>query len=351
MLIRERQIEDVLVGSPNLVKSMFGLSSSPHLVGRQIIVPSGRLDMLFSYKNDYLLIELKVANFQKKFIDQVLDYKTDLLSFQQQGKLSQGNIIPFLLMPANANNHRSEIEARNVNLQEYNPEEVLKYFFNKNLKPITAFSELKPVDVGIWNIHLIYKFIYHVVECNSISALRTIVGGSPKTLYNKIRFASELGLINWSKNGDYIGLTSDGMKYVQEKDIYYDTLSEGQTKLLKQKVMESPYESNIILGIASMVECVFTLSKSCYPVSTQQLESFFTIYSGKVLDWQTDRAKYYGTKMYSNYAVDLGLLAKNENDIYLTPEGVNFVVQMQLHKSLKLMNAINNKDYDTQLLC
>jgi hypothetical protein len=45
--------------------------------------------------------------------------------------------------------------------------------------------------------------------------------------------------------------------------------------------------------------------------------------------------------MYSNYAIDLGLLAKNDTSVYLTPEGFKFVIQMQLHKSLKLMNYLN----------
>ena len=341
MLIRERQIEDVLVGSPTLMKSLFGLDSYPQLIGRQIIVPSGRLDMLYSYKNDFLLIELKVATFQKKFVSQVLNYQSDLVGFQDQGKLSKGNIIPFLLMPYAINNHRKEIEQKNVHLQEYNPEEILKYFYDNRLKPITTFSELRPIDIGIWNIHLINDFIYFLQDCNSIAKLRMIVGGSQKTLYNKIRFASELGLVNWSKNGDYIGLTSDGNKYIDYKEDYDGCLSEGQTQLLKQKIMENPYSSNVALGVASMVECVFYLAKSCYPVPLSQLESFFTTYAGKALEWQTERAKYYGTKMYSNYATDLGLLAKNESTIYLTPDGINFVIKMQLHKSLKLLNSIN----------
>lgn len=341
MLIRERQIEDVLVGSPTLIKSLFGLESYPQLIGRQIIVPSGRLDMLYTYKSDFLLIELKVATFQKKFVNQVLNYQSDLIGFQERGKLSKGNIIPFLLMPYAKNNHRADIEQKNVHLQEYDPERILKYFYDNNLKPITTFSELRPIDIGIWNIHLINDFIYFLRECNSITELRTIVGGSSKTLYNKIRFASELGLVNWSKNGDYIGLSADGQKYIDSKEDYDGCLSEGQTQLLKQKIMENPYASNVALGIASMVECVFCLAKSCYPVPLQQLETFFTTYSGKSLEWQTDRAKYYGTKMYSNYATDLGLLAKSESTIYLTPDGINFVVKMQLHKSLKLLNNIN----------
>lgn len=342
MEIREKQIEDILVSSPSLVQRTFGMEEEPRLIGRQIIVPSGRLDMLYTYQQYLFLIELKVATFQKRFITQVLDYKKDLHLMQQQGKLIGGEIVPCLLMPKATKNGREEIEAHHILLQEYNPEDILNYFYSERLKPITSFSELKPIDIGIWNIHLINKFIYHLTATNSVKELQAIVGGSTKTLYNKIRFANELGLLNWSKNGDYIALTQLGEKYIAAKDDYLgQALSEDQAKQLKDYVMQNPYASCVSLGIASIVECVFTLSKTCYPVQIAQLEQYFAVYSGKSLEWQTSTAKIYGAKMYSNYAIDLGLLAKNDTSIYLTPEGIKFVVQMQLHKSLKLMNYFN----------
>lgn len=90
-------------------------------------------------------------------------------------------------------------------------------------------------------------------------------------MYNKIRFANELGLLNWSKSGDYIALSRLGEQYVSAKDKYLDdTLSEDQAKLLKNYVMQNPYDSCINLGIASMVECVFTLAKTSYPVPLEQ---------------------------------------------------------------------------------
>lgn len=342
MEIREKQIEDILVSSPSLVQRTFGMEEEPRLIGRQIIVPSGRLDMLFTYQQYLFLIELKVATFQKRFITQVLDYKKDLHKMQQQGKLIGGEIVPCLLMPKATKNGREEIESHHILLQEYNPEDILNYFYSEHLKPVTSFSELKPIDIGIWNIHLINKIIYHIKETNSIKELLEIVGGSSKTLYNKIRFANELGLLDWSKKGDYITLTQLGEKFVAAKDDCLEqALSEDQAKQLKNYVMQNPYASCVTLGIASIVECVFMLSKSYYPVPISQLEQYFAIYSGKSSEWQTNTAKLYGAKMYSNYAIDLGLLARNDSNVYLTPEGIKFVVQMQLHKSLKLMNFLN----------
>jgi len=341
MEIRETQIEDILVSSPSLMKETLKLDEEPRLIGRQIIVPSGRLDMLYAYQKDLFIIELKVSPFQKKFVQQVISYRNDLQLFQKQGKLIQGHVQPFLLLPEISLNNKKNAETEGVICEEYDPETVLKYFYSEKLRPITSFVENKPIDIGIWNIHLINKFIYFVEKISSISELKNTITGSPKSLYNKIKFAYELGLLIWDSKNDYINLSELGRKYVCAKDDYFeDTLSEEQAKILRDQVIENPYNSSVILGIASMVECVFTLSKTSYPVALSQLESYFTIYSGKIYDWQTEKAQKHGAKMYSNYAIDLGLMAKTDNNVYLTPNGFKFVVQLQLHKSLKLMNHL-----------
>ncbi len=341
MEIRETQIEDVLVTSPHLTKKILDLDDEPKLIGRQMILPSGRLDMLYTYKSEFLLLELKIATFQKKFIQQVLDYKNDLVDFQEKGKLLRGNIIPYLVLPKINSENLRIAENEGVKCIEYNPEEVLKYFYNEKLKPITAFVEIKPIDIGIWNIHLINKFIYDLLKTNSIKELRQIYEGSSKTLYNKIKFANELNLINWTPNGDYIALSELGKEYVNATDISSkDRLNEAQAVLLKKYVMQNPYASSVVLGIASLVESIFALSKNTYPVPISFLIEYFTYHSGKIYDWQTDKAKFHGAKMYSNYAIDLGLVAKTDNHVYLTPEGFKFVIQMQLHKSIKLMDNL-----------
>jgi len=117
-------------------------------------------------------------------------------------------------------------------------------------------------------------------------------------------------------------------------------LSESQVELLRRFVIQNPYESSIVLGIASVVEAVFALAKNTYPIPMPHLMQYFSYHAGKHFDWQTEKAKYNATRMYSNYAVDLGLLAKSGDTIYLTPEGFRFTIQMQLHKSLKMMESL-----------
>lgn len=338
--IRESQIEDVLVSAPILTRKILNLEEEPRLIARQMILPSGRLDLLYAYKTFLLLLELKVVPLHHTFIKQVLDYKTDLINFQNNGSLIRSEIKTYLLCPTTSPDNLELANQNGIIYTEYSPEDVLKFFYD-NLKPVASLTEQKPIDIGIWNLHLIHDFIYFLEQTDSVKELQNFVGGSTKTLYNKIKFAHELRLINWTRNQTKIYLSELGAEYIKLRDIALpQRLSEQQAALLKDFVMKNPYESPVILGIASVVEAVFTLAKNTYPVPMSQLIEYFTFHSGKHFDWQTPKAKLNGAKMYSNYATDLGLLGKSGESVFLTPEGFKFTLQMQLHKSLKLMESV-----------
>lgn len=338
--IRESQIEDVLVSAPILTQKILKLEEEPRLLARQMILPSGRLDLLYAYKTFLLLLELKVVPLRQSFIKQVLNYKSDLINFQTNGTLIRSEIKPYLLCPSTSSSNQKLANRNGITYTEYSPEEVLQFFY-ENLKPIASLTEKKPIDVGIWNIHLIHDFIYLLERTDNVKELQNLVGGSVKTLYNKIKFACELRLINWTRNQSEIHLSKLGVEYIKLQDVALpQRLSESQANLLKEFVMKNPYESSVILGIASIAEAVFTLAKNTYPVPMLQLIQYFTPHSGKHFDWQTPKARFNGAKMYSNYATDLGLLGKSGESIFLTPEGFRFTLQMQLHKSLKLMESV-----------
>jgi len=341
MEVRESQIEDILVSAPILTRNILRLQEEPHLLSRQMIIPSGRLDLLYAHRTDLLLIELKAVPFQKQFVRQLSGYMGDLLKLQSEGQLLQGRIYPYLLVTQVTKSQSQTAASNHIQCVVYNPEEVLKYFYN-NMKPIALFTETKPIDIGIWNIHLIHKLLYPIEDgTNSVKQLREHIGGSPQTLYNKIKFANELRLVHWSPNEDPISLTPLGQQYCESKDhILPSRLSESQAALIRSFVMSNPYESSVVLGIASVVEAVFALAKNTYPVPMPNMMAYFTFHAGKYFDWQTDKAKYNATRMYTNYATDLGLLAKTHNNLYLTPEGIRFTVQMQLHKGLKLVESM-----------
>lgn len=341
MEIRESQIEDILVSAPILTKNILDLEEEPRLLSRQMLTDSGRLDLLYAHRTDLLLLELKAVPFQKQFIRQLSGYLTDLLNLQRKGELLQGKIYPYLLVTQLTQAQSKTAAEGDIRCIVYDPEEVLNYFYN-NMRPIALFTETKPIDIGIWNIHLIHKLLYQIEgHVNSVKELLKHMGGSPRTLYNKIKFASELRLIHWSPNKDAISLTNLGQQYCETKGNFLPSrLSEGQAALITSLVMRNPYESSIILGIASAVEAVFALAKNNYPVPMDNMMAYFTFHAGKHFDWKTDKAKYNATRMYSNYATDLGLLAKTHDKLYLTPEGVRFTVHMQLHKGLKLVESM-----------
>jgi len=341
MEIRESQIEDILVSAPTLTKNILRLEEEPHLLYRQMLTPSGRLDLLYAHRTDLLLIELKAVPFQKQFVRQLSGYMDDLVKLQTEGQLLQGRIYPYLLVTEATESHSLIATANKIQCLVYNPEEVLNYFYN-NMKPIALFTETKPIDIGIWNIHLIHKLLYTIEDgVNNVRDLRKNIGGSSRTLYNKIKFAYELRLIHWSPNKDPISLTKLGQQYCQSKDtILPSRLNENQAALIRSFVMNNPYESSVILGIASAVEAVFALAKNTYPVPMPNMMAYFTYHAGKYFDWKTDKAKYNATRMYTNYATDLGLIAKTLDDLYLTPEGIRFTVHMQLHKGLKLVESM-----------
>jgi len=284
---------------------------------------------------------LKAVPFQKQFVRQLSGYVGDLLKLQSGGQLLQGRIYPYLLVTQITKAQSQTAAANHIQCVVYNPEEVLNYFYN-NMKPIALFTETKPIDIGIWNIHLIHKLLYPIEDgINSVKQLREHISGSPRTLYNKIKFTDELRLVHWSPNKDTISLTALGQQYCESKDpILPSRLSERQAALIRSFVMSNPYESSVVLGIASAVEAVFALAKNTYPVPMANMMAYFTFHAGKYFDWQTDKAKYNATRMYTNYATDLGLLAKTHNNLYLTPEGIRFTVHMQLHKGLKLIESM-----------
>lgn len=341
MEIRESEIEDVLVNAPELTREILGLEDEPRMLGRQMMLPSGRLDLVYTYRNCLLLVELKVVPFREMFLAQVIDYRSDLVSLQNQGRLIHAEIEPYLVCTDSREDQRQRASQSGVTCINYDPEQVLQHYYT-NLKPIAFFTQTKPIDIGIWNLHLIHEVLYLLESTNSVRRLQERVSVSKRTLYNKIRFARELRLVNWMPNQDGITLSQLGEQYVARKsNILPARLSEGQVDLLRNSVVRNPYESAVILGIASLVEAVFILAKNTYPVPMSHLMDYFSYHAGKYFDWKTAKAKYNATRMYTNYAVDLGLAAKSADSVYLTPDGFRFTLQMQLHKGLRMTEGVS----------
>src|SRR5438067_8922634 len=119
MEIRESQIESVLVSAPLLTKNLLQLEDEPRLLVRQMILASGRLDLLYAHKTNLLLVELKVVPFHARFVRQVLQYRIDLINLQTSGKLVRGDVLPYLLCPSASDEHKSFAAKNGVVCADY----------------------------------------------------------------------------------------------------------------------------------------------------------------------------------------------------------------------------------------
>ncbi|RLC41746.1 MAG: hypothetical protein DRH44_07110 [Candidatus Coatesbacteria bacterium] len=115
-----------------------------------------------------------------------------------------------------------------------------------------------------------------------------------------------------------------------------------QIKIITDFIIENPFYSPVVFGIYQVVESVFFLSKTHCPVNVKELENFFKKLVGGENLW-SERSTFLMTGAYSNFAVELGLLSKIKNKYYLTPSGFKFILFLQLHRSIKLIETFFRK--------
>ncbi len=70
--IRENDLENAIVSNPQL------LGENVRLVGRQIVLPSGRTDLLFESDEEIIVVELKLNEIGKNAVNQIRAYIRDL---------------------------------------------------------------------------------------------------------------------------------------------------------------------------------------------------------------------------------------------------------------------------------
>lgn len=340
MKVRESQVEDVLATYPDLTKEVVGIHDDLTLLARQKLLPSGnRIDLLFVSGTRLKLLELKIGLFQKQFIDQVIQYKQELVQLQSDNKLVNGCIDAYLLCPSMTEVQKQECLNSSVCPVEYSPESVLDSFFAR-LSRQAGFIVLKPADHGLWAIHLLNRLLYAMGEAKEKKQLSSKLGLSESTIGSYLRFAQELHLVE-KRNKDFV-LTDLGKKYVRNRDSRApeDYVSDEQTRILQEFIIKDPFASRVILGIYTMVEVVFTLAKNTYPVPLDMVNSNFRESSGKFFEWASPKSALDGTKMYSNYAIELGLIGRLGNKFYITPDGVRFILLLQLHKAMHIIDSL-----------
>ncbi|MBI1925303.1 hypothetical protein HYR99_13760 [Candidatus Poribacteria bacterium] len=336
--IRESQIEDIFASQLDEIKNLLSIREDISLVSRQKKLPSGgRLDLLFLSSTHLLLLELKSVRSEKKFCEQVVEYRNDILSLQEKREMPNVPVQAYLACPDFLESHRSFCYDNDVIPIVFSPYELLKNYYFK-VKAISNLISLKPSNHGLWNLYLLNRILYSIKEDTTIHDLVSMVELSSSTVRSYLRLSTELGL---TIRKPKVNLTELGLQYVKNRETnkLVDYISDTQSKVLSDFISRNPFFSPAIFGIYSAVETVFVLSKNYYPVPLDEARKFFSYLTGKQSEW-AEKASREAFIMYSNYGIELGLLAKMERSYYITPAGIRFILLLELNKSILLVDSI-----------
>ena len=334
--IRENEIEDVFAQHPVQLRKVLGLSQDLFLVARQKPLPSGRLDLVYSHLSDLLLIELKVEPFRKPFVSQVLGYKSDLVSLQQNGAFIPGNVQPILLCPHVTGSDKRFSAEEGVNTVVYDPGEVLVEFYRSAPLDVKYLS-VQPTDMGVWRIGIMNEAVCLIETHRTTPQIAKEKRQAPRTVSNQLRLAQALGLL--TLDGPEARLTPYGKQFVAAKDSLNppDMISPNQAMVIRKFILSDPFFSGVTFGILTLVSSIFELSKNTYPVPLELVARHFISAAGLNYKWDSEKSVRKGVRMYTNYAIDLGLVGKIGNNYFVTPSGLSFVLLLNMHRALKLI--------------
>ena len=123
--VSEKVIEDIFAVDKSILSEVVQLNYSDlSLLARQKNVRSGILDLLYLWKDQLVLIELKAVPFYQDIINQINGYYDDLIKLQQENKLIKATIKKYILViKANENNKKLCIQ-NEINLIVFNPKTV-----------------------------------------------------------------------------------------------------------------------------------------------------------------------------------------------------------------------------------
>jgi len=344
--ISESQVESALVANLSYIKDILQIEDELKLIARQLRMKSGeqRLDLLLSGGKNLYLIELKIMPFLEENLEQILSYKEELEELQHTGKLINADILLYLLV-VEANKNQIEIsKQRGVNVIVYEPVDVLKNYY-QNLASLTPFLNIRPNDYGVFNIGLINRaFVELANGAMDAEDIAQKIGLSKGSVHNHLRLGLEFDLVRF-RDKKYF-LTDRGDQYVQNynKNVSTEVLSEKQINILKELVAKDPFFSSSVFGIYSIIESAFLLSRNSYPIQLTDLRRTFRTVSGKDNEWQADKSLNTATYTFLNFAIDLELLGKIGQQVVITPAGFRFILMLQLHKSIKMIEGLSNQE-------
>ena len=338
LTVREKQIEDILSTNVDMTKDILLVQDNLSLIARQKRLPSGGiLDLLFTGNNNLYLLELKIEPGRVDYCNQILQYKEDLIFLQSSGQLINLPINSYLLCPKIEPNICSFCTSNNIIPIEYSPYDLLKQYYFR-VKAISSLIQLKPKNHGLWNIYLLNRILYELDNEISVIELSNILSLSISTINSYLRLSTELGLTDIKPQ---VSLTKLGNLYILNRDKTkpIEFISDNQCATLSDFIKKNPFFSSATYGIYTVVESVFTVSKNYYPVPFDEAKKFFVYLSGKHNEW-AQKAATDAFSMYSNYSIELGLLAKFGKEFYITPSGIRFILLLELNKSILFVESL-----------
>ncbi len=344
--ISESQVESALVANLVYLREILQLNEELKLVARQLRMQSGEqiLDLLLLGGSNLHLIELKITPFDTDYIRQIIFYRNELISLQQNNKLIQAEILMYLLVTSVNEDQIALAKQNNIAVIAYAPLDVLKNYYN-NLAALTPFLKIKPNDYGVFNIGLINRTLVELangaMKQEEIASKINLAKGS---VHNHLKLGLDFGLVR-VRNRKYF-LTDKGDEYIQNSNtnIPIDNLTQKQIDILKELTAKDPFYSSSVFGIYSIVDSAFLLSRNSYPIELVDLRKTFRTISGKDNEWQAEKSLSTATYTFLNYAIDLELLGKIGQQIIITPAGFKFILMLQLHKSIKMIEGLSDQE-------
>lgn len=335
--VSERVIEDILVLDKPLLANILDVPVDELILfARQKSLSCGILDLLYVYGKELVLIELKVVPFYDGIISQINEYEKDLVQLKKRNKLIDAPIRKFVFVTDYDKKDIKKCSLENIELKNINPSEILHKYHN-HFKEISQFLTIKSADYGVVRIGLLNSTLYYLGEGLNLESIAKEEDRSRKTIRNRISVADQLGLVTKHKSEFF--LTELGDSFVKTNPHIEDFLTSHQVDLLYTYLKDNPLVSSIAYTIFSIVEAVFILSKSTYPIPFENLQNYFVKTVGKSDSWQTKKSKKTATYIFSNYAIELELLSKVDNEFFITPKGIQSVLLLQLNRSIKLIET------------
>ena len=341
--ISEAQVEDAFVGNLDLLTKRLSADQPLKLIARQLPMKGGdqRLDMLLACGKRLVLVELKAGIFALKHLQQTVRYRETLREMQAADELPEGEIEACLLVTTAGDSQVRSGAKQGVRVVVYSPLEVMDEYFRR-MAGLSPFLRIKPKDHGTYSVTRIIKVARAMAEgATHIGKIAAATSLRKSTAYHLLTGALDFGVVR--KKGERWFLTDFGDSFVSAGDGGAGALTSDQTEMIRGFVSKNPFYSPTVFGIYAVVECAFLLARNSYPVEIRDLKDNFRMIGGKVHEWR-DNVVDRRTRAFLRFAVELELLGRIGDKAVITPAGFRFILMMQLHKGIEMIEGLSFRE-------